>query len=120
MKHFASCIAIAVAPLTSCGPTVPPVVDTVSLQDSVIASARAARAGGAKTMTFEASVTTVAKGDVAIVIPIGVVSPGFGGGYQRTVGSKVTIVVDIVQTAKKETSGREFRLNTRTLQATEL
>lgn len=104
----------------SCGPTVPPEVDTVSLQDSVIAAAKAAKAGGAKTMTYEASVTTVAKGEVAIVVPVGVVAPGFGGSYQRTVGSKVTIVVDIAETAKKESSGQEYRLNTRTLQATPL
>ncbi|BCX48083.1 hypothetical protein HAHE_19910 [Haloferula helveola] len=115
-RWLTSSILTAVC-LPSCCLTKPPKIETVSLKDSVIAAAKAARESGAESMTYEASVTTTTKGEVSVIIPVGAYSPTFGGSVQTAVGSKVTIKVDTSEASGRTPSGIIYELDTRTLEA---
>ena len=120
MKKRATLCAVCASLLPSCCLTKPPVVETTSLRDAVIAAAKEAKAAGAKTLQYEASITTTSKGEVSVVIPLGAYAPSFGGSVQQAVGSKVVITVEIDSTARKQPSGVNYLLDTRTLEATPL
>lgn len=120
MKNIPIILSLPFVMLCPSCMTAPASVDTVKLEDAVIAAAKSARKAGAKSLTYEATVVTTAGGAASVVVPIGVVAPQFGASLQRAVGSKVTINVDVQPTANKPTSGIQYKLNTSTLEAVEI
>ena len=114
--HVIKLLAITVcALLTSCA--VPAATSpSVSLQDSIIYAAKAARAAGASELTYEATVTTNSETQVSVVVPIGPVAPTIGGKYSTGVGSKITIKVPIKTAAAAKPTGQKFEVNNRTLE----
>ena len=93
-------------------------VETSSLKDTLIAIRAQAKAAGAKSVTYEASVVTTSDASVAVVVPVAV-SPKIGFDLKQEVASKVTVTLDLTNkelTAQEVPSGQKYWLNLKTLE----
>jgi hypothetical protein len=94
-------------------------VETSSLKDTLLAVRAQAEAAGASKVTYEASVVTVAQGNLSLVVPV-ITSPAIGFTDKRQVGSKVTIELDMKQPKQEQPSGKRYLLDLKSLKAKEL
>jgi hypothetical protein len=93
-------------------------VETSSLKDTLIAIQTQAKAAGAKSVTYEASVVTTGDAKLAVVVPVAVI-PKIGFGLKQEVASKVTVTLDLTNkeyTAAEAPSGQKYWLNLKTLE----
>jgi len=98
-------------------------VEANLLSDAVIAASKEARIAGASKLTYEAAVTTAYGAEGALVIPFGVLAPTLGASATRTVGSTVTVEVDLAQVNAQKArvmSGKRYILDLGTMHATEI
>jgi hypothetical protein len=108
-------ILLALALCSGCAATK---VETSSLKDTLIAIQTQAKAAGAKSVTYEASVVTTGDAKLAVVVPVAVM-PKIGFGLKQEVASKVTITLDLTNkefTALEAPSGQKYWLNLKTLE----
>jgi len=115
LRNHVPGVLLALAFCSGCAATK---VETSSLQDTLVAIRAQARAAGAKSVTYEASVVTTGDAKLAVVVPAAV-SPKIGFGVRQEVASKVTVTLDLTNkefTALEAPSGQKYWLNLKTLE----